>query len=240
MLIALTVISVAKLETVSAQGPRARRTVWSGIYTREQAEDGAKVYADACSRCHREDLSGYAGLRGAKFIENWREDNLESLWNRLSKAMPAGAPGSLSEKEYLDVLAFILQENEFPAGKQALTAAEIPEIRFESRNGPEAVPDFALVRTVGCLARGSDGNWRITRASSPVRTRNPEKSSPAELTEASAEMLGTNTFRILDGSELKVDVHAGRKASVKGFLIRKPNDDRLNTTVVEVLAQSCP
>jgi len=233
------VIPVAKLETVSAQVPAARRTVWSGIYTHEQAENGAKVYADACSRCHREDLSGYAGLRGAKFIENWREDNLESLWKRVSKSMPAGAPGSLSEKEYVDVLAFILEANEFPAGKEPLTAAEIPEIRFEGRKGPEAVPDFALVRTVGCLDRGSDGNWRILRASVPVRTRNPEKSLPAELTAASTEMLGTNTFRILDGSELKNDVHAGRKASVKGFLIRKPNEDRLNTTAVEVLAQSC-
>src|SRR6266566_3413171 len=74
-----------------------RRTVWSGVYTANQATRGAALYTSECGRCHREDLSGYTGLRGDKFIDNWREDSLESLWVRISKTMPMGAPGSLKQ-----------------------------------------------------------------------------------------------------------------------------------------------
>jgi mono/diheme cytochrome c family protein len=215
------------------------KTVWSGVYTSEQATRGVAVYLAACSRCHKEDLSGYAGLRGAKFIENWREDNLGSLWNRISKTMPVGAPGTLDKSEYLDILAYILQANDFPAGTQELNAEALSNIRFEGKAGAEPVPDFALVQTVGCLARDPDGIWRVKQASDPVRTRNPNASASAELHSAAAQPLGKNTFRILDGYSLKVDSHDGRKVKVKGFLIRKPGDDRLNATSVEVVGAVC-
>src|SRR5437773_280947 len=93
-----------------------KRTVWSGVYSEKQAARGAALYTAECSRCHRGDLSGYTGLRGAKFLENWREDHLGSLWERISMTMPAGAPGSLKQNEYLDILAYLLQANDFPAG----------------------------------------------------------------------------------------------------------------------------
>ena len=217
----------------------SRRTIWSGVYTPAQAARGATAYEPACSRCHREDLSAYSGLRGAKFIENWREDNLQSLWLRISKTMPAGAPATLPETEYLDILAYLLQANDFPAGTREITADQIPGIRFEAKTGPEPVPDFALVQTVGCLVRASNGTWTVARSSDPVRTRNPGNSSPEELKAASGEPPGRNTFRILDASSLQADLHDGRRAKVKGLLIRKTNDERLNTTSVEVLAPAC-
>lgn len=241
VVLVILILLARNAEVVFAQSaPSAGRTVLSGVYTREQARRGAERYADACSRCHRDDLSGYSGLRGAKFVDNWREDNLDSLWQRISKTMPAGAPGTLSEQEYLDILAFILEANEFPAGPEELAAAQVPGIRFEARNGPEPVPDFALVQTVGCLTQRSNGNWFVTHAADVIRTRNPERSSAEELKAASTDPPGKNAFRILDGSDLKAAVHEGRKVKVKGFLIRKTNDDRLNTTTIEVLGQSCP
>lgn len=214
-------------------------SVWSGVYSEKQAARGASVYAAACSRCHREDLSGYSGLRGEKFIENWREDSLSSLWLRVSKTMPAGAPGTLTDTEYLDVLAYILSANEVPEGAQELTVQQVPNIRFEAKGGPRQVPDFSLVQTVGCLNRDPEGIWRLKHASDPVRTREPNASSPAELEVAAAQKPGSQTFRILDSSSLKADTQHDHKAKVKGFLIRKPNDDRLNTTSVEMLPGSC-
>jgi hypothetical protein len=35
--------------------------------------------------------------------------------------MPPGGAGSLSDREYLDVVAYILQFNKYPAGAQELT-----------------------------------------------------------------------------------------------------------------------
>lgn len=216
------------------------KDIWKGVYTSQQAERGAAVYAGACAQCHRDDLSGYSGLRGEKFLDNWREDSLSSLWDRVSKTMPAGAPGSLPQSKYLDVLAFLLQSNEFPAGAEELKAKDVPGIRFQAKEGPQPVPDFALVQTTGCLAKDPDGNWRLRQATDPVRTRNPNASTASELQIRVKQSPGTATFRILDGSSLKIEVHDHRRALLKGFLIRRANDDRLNPTSVEVIGAACP
>jgi hypothetical protein len=222
-----------------APGYRLSWSYGNGVYTSKQAARGAAFYTSECGRCHREDLSGYTGLRGAKFIDNWREDSLESLWVRVSKTMPMGAPGSLKQGEYVDILAFILQSNDFPAGPQELSADIIPNIRFERKSGAAPVPDFALVQTVGCPTRDADGIWRVNRASELVRTRNPNNSSTVELQAAAAQALGNHTFRLLDGSSLKADSPAGKKVKVKGFLIRKPDEDRINATSVEIVDEVC-
>jgi len=98
-------LALGVLATSAWADSAARKTVWTGVYTAEQAKRGEAAYGAQCSRCHRDDLSGYTGLKGSKFIDNWREDSLGSLWTRISKTMPAGAPGTLKESEYLDILA---------------------------------------------------------------------------------------------------------------------------------------
>ena len=58
-----------------------------------------------------------------------------------------------------------------------LNAGELSNIRFEAKTGAEPVPEFSLVQVTGCLAKGEDGIWRVTKASEPVRTRNPNSPS---------------------------------------------------------------
>ncbi|MEJ7609524.1 MAG: cytochrome c, partial [Bryobacteraceae bacterium] len=93
LLLLLTLTTKGAAAAPADSSLRNRKTVWTGVYTANQAIRGRAAYAVACSRCHSEDLSAYAGLRGSKFIDNWREDDLDSLWRRISKTMPAGAPG---------------------------------------------------------------------------------------------------------------------------------------------------
>src|SRR5258707_6306458 len=171
-------LALGVLATSAWADSAARKTVWTGVYPAEQAKRGEAAYVAQCSRCHRDDLSGYTGLKGSKFVDNWREDSLSSLWTRISKTMPAGAPGTLKESEYLDILAYMLRENEFPAGAQELNAGAIPNIRFEGKDGAGPVPDFSLVQVVGCLSKDPDGAWRLKRATDPLRTRDPN-ASPA-------------------------------------------------------------
>jgi mono/diheme cytochrome c family protein len=47
-------ISVAVLAVFAAQ----QVTVWDGVFTREQADRGEKLYADRCARCHGDTLQG--------------------------------------------------------------------------------------------------------------------------------------------------------------------------------------
>ena len=59
-----------------------------------------------------------------KFYENtlksWNSQPLVYLWETIMGTMPADNPGSLLFEEYTDVLAYILSENDFPAGNVAL------------------------------------------------------------------------------------------------------------------------
>jgi len=43
------------------------------------------------------------------------------LFDRVRTTMPQGNPGSLRAQDYLDLIAFILQANNFPAGSHELT-----------------------------------------------------------------------------------------------------------------------
>src|SRR5215510_9510156 len=88
------------------------RTVWDGVYNQAQEERGRTTYGFHCSRCHGEDLNGARGvLIGAKFMDRWREDNLNSLFALMKQTMPPGRRGQLSSAEYVDILAYVLEVN---------------------------------------------------------------------------------------------------------------------------------
>ncbi|MCH7475336.1 MAG: hypothetical protein IIA27_11765 [Gemmatimonadetes bacterium] len=47
---------------------------------------------------------------------------LENFLSFVTSAMPQEEPGTLRPQEYLDVVAYILQANGYPAGDRELTA----------------------------------------------------------------------------------------------------------------------
>jgi len=104
----------------SAQAPR---TVWDGVYTREQAQRGEKLYEQECGRCHGDDLTGIEAapaLTGSNFAATWEGVPLSDLVERMRVSMPQDKPGSLSRAQNADVLAYILQVSRFPAGEKPL------------------------------------------------------------------------------------------------------------------------
>ncbi|MGC4083249.1 MAG: c-type cytochrome [Vicinamibacterales bacterium] len=217
----------------------ALSTVWDGVYTREQADRGSTAYNTHCSMCHRADLGGGQGraLVGAKFFESWGEDTLDSLFAVIRQRMPENRPGSLDESTYLDILAYILQRNEYPAGATALTADAAKSILVVGRDGPAPVPNFALVRVVGCLEESAPGKWQLTRAGNPARTRDPAPSKGTERERSMAASPGTSTFDLMDAYD-EPNGHAGARVEVKGLLMRgTPN--RINFSSLQVLAPTC-
>jgi mono/diheme cytochrome c family protein len=131
--------------TVSAQtAVAAPRSVRDGLFTDAQAARGQVAYQKACAECHMPDLGGkeYAGpLAGFGFQLKWQDASLGELFGRI-RSMPLGRPGSLPTPEYVDILAYILQKNTYPAGANELTAAlaaqRWPRIVIE--RVPEAKP----------------------------------------------------------------------------------------------------
>jgi hypothetical protein len=52
--------------------------------------------------------------------------------------MPATAPGTLAHDDYLDIMAFLLQQNGYPAGNKTLTFddATKSKVKLLYRGGP--------------------------------------------------------------------------------------------------------
>ncbi len=99
------------------------------LYTQQQAQAGAAKYADNCEQCHGAQLEGRAGpaLRGPAFAPPSANLTVGEIFTMVSQQMPASNPGSLDRQDYVEIIAYLLQQNGYPAGPQALdTASKAP------------------------------------------------------------------------------------------------------------------
>jgi hypothetical protein len=151
--------------------------------------------------------------------------------------MPAPAPGTLSDEAYADILAYILQRNEYPPGNRELTAESVESIQVVGKDGPAPVPNFALVRVVGCLEEKGPGAWRLIRSSEPFRTRDPAPSRGNERARSVATNPGDQVFELMDAYDEPAG-HSGQKAEVKGLLMRG-STNRVNFSSFQILAPTC-
>ena len=94
----------------------------AGWYTAAQASAGAKAYQTTCAGCHGAKLQGGMGpaLVGRQFWLNYAGKKASTLWSDVHKTMPMSAPGSVSAKRSVDIMAFLLQKNGVPAGSTPL------------------------------------------------------------------------------------------------------------------------
>jgi hypothetical protein len=120
------------------------------VYTSAQAKRDEAVFDLRCRACHS------TGFERTGFIERWREEKLAGFFNFISTRMPRDDPGSASQSEYLNIAAYILANNDLPAGAQELTSAALVNIQVERKDGPAPLPDGSLVRVVGCLTQAPE------------------------------------------------------------------------------------
>jgi len=106
-----------------AQGAR---TVRDGVYTDAQAARGQAIFQKQCVSCHGAKLEGLQGppLIADVFVSHWQTQPLSDLAGKIRNTMPAGATGTLTPQQSVDLVAFILKSGGFPAGKTDLTADE--------------------------------------------------------------------------------------------------------------------
>lgn len=93
-------------------------------YTSVQSSHGQAAYAQRCARCHGTNLDdGEFGppLRGTAFVARWGGRSLAELDSLLKNTMPPDSPGSLSDRTYTELMAFLLSQ----VGVSA-TDAELP------------------------------------------------------------------------------------------------------------------
>jgi S-disulfanyl-L-cysteine oxidoreductase SoxD len=114
---------VLGLSAAALNAQTAKRNVWDGVYSADQAAQGKDLFADKCATCHGADLNGAEmapPLVGPTFLGDWVGQSADDLFTRIHTTMPANDPGSLSNAQATQVLAYILSVNQFPAGSAAL------------------------------------------------------------------------------------------------------------------------
>ena len=123
---ALTLGVVAFGIVAAAQEQQARRSVWDGVYTDDQARRGESQYSRNCEACHGADLSGdvvkeVPSLVFDAFLTQWSDRTIKDLFDSVKRSMPRDNPGGLNARAYVDVIAFILQTNKIPSGMRELS-----------------------------------------------------------------------------------------------------------------------
>jgi hypothetical protein len=178
-------------------------------------------------------VEGKSPLVGDPFWKSFSQKTVGDLLEFVSTSMPNGTPGSLSESEYDNIVAFMLKSNGFPAGTAALGRRTVAGVRIIPKDGGTELPANALARVVGCLARtGSD--WVVTNATTPERAESAPKAG-----EDATRPLGSRAIS-LKFVLTRLDPLAGSRVAVSGLLIGAGGADGINVTGVTRVAQKCP
>jgi quinoprotein glucose dehydrogenase len=124
------------LLAVAAAAPP--RSAGDGVYSRDQADRGKTQYLEHCARCHGENLLGgeeSPALVDGDFLAKWHGKTVGELVERTRKTMPTDGPGVLSRRQCVDIVAYLLSANEYPAGETELDSdlAALNEIRIDPK-----------------------------------------------------------------------------------------------------------
>jgi mono/diheme cytochrome c family protein len=214
--------------------------IWKGVYTSAQADRGATVFQNHCGECHHDDLSGGEGpaLVGSSFMVKWEMSSVERLFHKIRDTMPEVGSTDVTDAEKLDTVAYILQQNGFPAGSVELTEANgaLAALRMIPRGGPGPPRSGALVQAVGCLQENTGKGWMLTGSTDPeVTTREPL--TPADKQALSAAAPGAQTIELIgvySPGEL-----AQKTVVVKGLFVDRAAGRRINVTSMELIRLDC-
>jgi len=104
-----TLLMLAASLPVFADG----RTTNDAVYSKAQAEAGEKLYQDHCLLCH--DKKYFRPV-----FKTWEGKTLGMMNTVMNTSMPLNNPASLATQDYVDILAYMLSLNRYPAGDEPL------------------------------------------------------------------------------------------------------------------------
>jgi mono/diheme cytochrome c family protein len=229
---------------ISAQ--QRPKNVRDGAFTADQADRGKAGFEGVCMRCHGKTLGGSEGngpaLKGGTFLAHWDKDTLGSLWVKIRDTMPLGVAGTLTDDVKLQILAYILRENGFPAGTTELPmdVSALDEINIQVRGVWDGVFSAAqadrgaksVTRCQGCHGPQLAGTDRAPALKGPGFVANWEDGSVNRLfTKIRDTMPPGNTDSLSPEVKLDVLAHLLRE---NGFPAG-PADLPLNTDALDAL-----
>lgn len=103
-----------------------QKTTNDGIYSKAQADAAKPQFDKLCAECHaftvatkkqEKDLP----LGDEPFLKKWEGRSLDELLTLIVTTMPNDGSAVVNDEETLNLLAYILQRNGYPAGAAPLT-----------------------------------------------------------------------------------------------------------------------
>src|SRR5436190_7160323 len=111
---------ISSLEDISL----AKKGIWDGAFTTAQAQRGkAALSQNGCNGCHGAQLAGDRGpsLKGERFINAWENGSINRLFTKIRDTMPPLNAEQVPPATKVDIIAYLLLANGFPAGSSELT-----------------------------------------------------------------------------------------------------------------------
>jgi mono/diheme cytochrome c family protein len=124
-------IALFAIFTAATSGSLARqapKTVNDSVYSEAQAARGQAIFEGTCTACH-----DTARFTGGDFMTAWTGKSMGELFKVVSTTMPEDNPGALKPQQYVDVLAYFLKLNEFPAGSEELKEEAMNGIKIDKK-----------------------------------------------------------------------------------------------------------
>ena len=137
ILVALAVAAAPALAQgngAGAAGTTTTTNIWAGVYTTQQAVEGAKIYPSACGECHGKALEGVPdegnpALASPGFMVEWDRQTMADLVRHIHIG-PSDNSGAMDPDTAVALAAFILNQNGVPAGKTPLSTDAKEEARI--------------------------------------------------------------------------------------------------------------
>jgi S-disulfanyl-L-cysteine oxidoreductase SoxD len=119
VLVALVIIAALSVRALAFAPQTNSQAAAAPTYTDEQSARGEAIYTKACGPCH-DDKSLAPLLQGEPFARNWSDKNVGALFSKILTTMPLQDPGTLTDQQSIDLVAYILKLNRFSAGQEPL------------------------------------------------------------------------------------------------------------------------
>ena len=94
-------------------------------YTAKQADAGRLDYYESCAECHGAKLEGVFGPALAGADDNLKYQAVKDVYGYMAAHMPHGNPDGLPQRQYVEIMAFLMQSHGLPPGTKPLTKAAI-------------------------------------------------------------------------------------------------------------------
>src|SRR5262249_32200452 len=162
------------------------------------------------------------------------------LFVKIRDTMPPLNAQQVTDATKVDIIAYLLQVNDYPAGSSELATDALDGLQIVRKGAESAgVPNFTMVQVVGCLAEGPNGRWVLSSSTAPVPTKE-ETPTPGSLKSSESQILGAETYELVSVSRsFKAETHKGHKMDARGLLYKDPRFAELNLTSLTMVSANC-